>query len=292
MKMPRRLEVLSFLFRKIPDRIRGRWQLARLLMGRALDQTDCMLKTSDGQLVQVPCLREPIAFSILVDGTYEPETWNVIKARLPVGGAFVDIGANVGLFSLQAAKHVGPSGRVVAVEASEKIFAFLERNVRLSGYSNVQCLAIAATNNNDAEISFYDAPSEKFGMGSMAPQFNMSPRLVAGRTLDTILSDLGITHVDVLKVDVEGFEAAVFRGAAQTCTSAWKPTIVFEFLDWAEERAHEETGAAQEVLLGYGYALKKIGKRGDLVDLPSTPLKEGGAMLVAIPIDNFGKRMD
>lgn len=76
-------------------------------MGDALDISNVRLETSDGHIIHVPCLREPVAFSILIDGTYEEATWEAIKGYLPRDGVFVDVGANVGLFSLQAAKYFG-----------------------------------------------------------------------------------------------------------------------------------------------------------------------------------------
>jgi FkbM family methyltransferase len=284
MSLSLRVKLLSFLFRRTPRWVRGRWRLARLLMGSALDDTGGTLKTNDGHLIQVPCLREPVAFSILVDGSYEEETWHVIKAHLPNNGVFVDIGANVGLFTLKAAKYLGNSGKVISIEASPKIFPYLQRNITSSGYQNISCLAIASTDHDDVEIPFYDAPDDHFGMGSLAPQFNMPPKFVVGATLDTLLTDLGISHVDVVKVDVEGFEAAVFRGAAQTFTSHNKPIVVFEFLDWAEERAGYTAGAAQSLLLEYGYSLMKIGKAGTLGNALVEPIWVGGTMLVAIPV--------
>jgi FkbM family methyltransferase len=253
-------------------------------MGSALDATDAVVETTDGLAIQVPCLREPVAFSILVDGSYEAETWKVIKAYLPANGVFVDVGANVGLFSLQVAKHIGLGGRVLAIEASEQIFAYLQRNIRSSGVENADCLQIAVTDQDGVEMEFYDAPVEHFGMGSLAPQFNAAPKLVVGRTLDKILNEMGIQKVDVIKVDVEGFEASVFRGAIETLTAGHKPIIVFEFLDWAEKRAGENVGAAQSVILSYGYNLRRIDESGAVEEILAEPVKQGGTMLVATPI--------
>ncbi len=74
------------------------------------------------------------------------------------------------------------------------------------------------------------------------------PMNVATRTLDSVLSELAITSVDVLKVDVEGFEAAVFRGAERLLSGPNPPIVVFEFCDWAEQRSGYCIGDAQRVL--------------------------------------------
>ncbi len=283
MDIPIRTRLLSAMFRKIPRTVRGRWRLAKLLIGRDLDVTDVELSTKGGYALLVPSLHEPVAFGVLIEGDYEIETWNLIREYLPKGGTFVDVGANVGVFTLRAADHVGATGRVVAIEASPSVFPYLQHNVRRSGYKNISCVQVAVSEREGREVAFYDAPATSFGMGSMAPQFGSPAKPVIGKTLDGILKETGVDRVDVVKVDVEGFEAAVFRGAVQMLTSTPRPVIVFEFLDWAEGRAGEELGAAQSILLGHEYILRRLLTNGNLGDVLTQPLTAGGAMIVAIP---------
>lgn len=81
-------------------------------------------------------------------------------------------------------------------------------------------------------------------------------------------------------MDVEGFEAAVFRGANELLTGPTPPTVVFEFLDWAETRSGEEPGTAQRILLGHGYQLALLDQPGREL---AHPVTVGGAMIVARP---------
>src|SRR5262249_39054873 len=130
-------------------------------------------------------------------------------------------------------------------------------------------------------IAFYEAPIAKFGMGALAPQFDASPTMVDVMTLDNLLSDQGIARVDALKVDVEGFEAAVFRGAERVLTGPRPPIVVFEFCDWAERRARGTcVGDAQRLIRDYGFTVSRLrdfGAKAPLCDL----LLEGSEMLVA-----------
>ena len=120
-------------------------------------------------------------------------------------------------------------------------------------------------------------------MGSLAPQFSSKPTAVAGKTLDHILSEEGIEHVDLLKVDVEGFEFHVFQGARKLLTSEKPPLIAFEFCDWAEARVPQgKAGNAQQLLREWGYEIWRLSdyvRRG-------RPLREalisGFEMLVGI----------
>jgi FkbM family methyltransferase len=223
---------------------------------------------------------EPVAFHLVVDGVYEPELARFILDRLQSAGTFVDVGANVGAFTIPAAKKVGPSGLVLAVEASPQVFPYLEGNVRANRSGNVRLKFVAASDGDSAGVPFYEAPADHFGMGSMAPQFGASPVLVPSRPLDQLLAEEGVTHVDLLKVDVEGFEAQVFRGARKLLTSDRAPVVVFEFCDWAEGRAAGgQTGLGQQVLRGFGYNLFRL-KGREMVR--TDPITAGFENLVAV----------
>jgi FkbM family methyltransferase len=272
------------IVRALPRSLRGRWRVARWLLGRELlDRRDCVVDTGSGMLFLVPSLREPVAFGLLVDGDYEPATWQAIAAYLPRNGTFIDVGANLGLFSVKAAAHLRDGGRLLAIEASPSMHRYLEENLRLAECRNVTVSKLAITGGDGSDVSFYEAPREKFGMGSLAPQFESSAVQVPGRTLDSLCGELAFDRVDVIKIDVEGFEAEVFVGASRLLSSPDKPVIVFEFLDWAERRSGREPGFAQSLLLDYGYRLHVIEESGKPSPPLAAPVVAGGAMLLAVP---------
>jgi hypothetical protein len=95
-------------------------------------------------------------------------------------------------------------------------------------------------------------------MGSLAPQFHDSPTVVPTKSLDDILRQIGTQRVDILKVDVEGFEVAVFQGAIHLLNGNRPPMIVFEFVDWAETRGGFRPGQAQEFLRRSGFAVYRF----------------------------------
>src|SRR5262249_51195418 len=154
--------------------------------------------------------------------------------NLRPGGSFVDVGANIGVLTLVAARVVGASGRLLAAEASERIFTYLGDNLCRNGLSHVALRRCAVCEEDFKSKDFYDAPVQRFGMGSLAPQFSASATPVPTRTLDSLLKEAHFPGVDVLKVDVESFEAAVFRGAGDLLSGERPPLVLFEFVDWAE----------------------------------------------------------
>jgi len=261
----------------------GKARSARLILRSFLQAQDVTVNDGAGFKYVVPSLHEPVAFHLLTDGAYEPETLRFVLSRLGPGSTFVDVGANIGALTIPAARKMGAAGTVVAIEASPRIFPYLAHNVAINGISNVRLWCCAANDIASPGLPFYEAPADHFGMGSLGAQFHSEPSVVPGETLDRILAEENVTAVTVLKVDVEGFESAVLRGAANLLNSPHAPIVIFEFCDWAEARvANAKVGEAQRLLREYGYTLWLL---HDFDRRRSRPLERdltvGSAMLVA-----------
>ena len=279
-----KLKPLSVLMRLLPTALPGKARLARQLLGAALGARDYELRDGDGCAYVIPSLREPIGFHLLIDSVYEPASHKFLLSRLHAGGVFVDVGANIGVFTVPAALRAGPKGVVLAIEPAPAIAGYLRRNIVLNGLKNVRVKQCAAFERNEDELPFYHAPTEHFGMEALAAQFHDSPISVPGRTLDDLLAEEQLARVDLIKIDVEGFEASVLQGASQLLKRQDAPTILFEFCDWAEARVPgRQIGDAQRVLLDYGYKIHRLDDvlAGREKPLP-TVLVEGFEMLVAI----------
>ena len=275
---------IARLLRFVPPGTRGKTRLARWLMTRDDIAGEAEVVDRFGLRFSLPSLAEPIAFHLLIDGVYEPDVLSFIVGHLRTrqpDAVFVDVGASVGALTMPVARAISPSGRVIAVEASTRIIGYLSRNVAANALGNVHCVAAAATD-VEGEVDFYEAPIDHFGMGSMGAQFHARPSAVVGRPLDDILTEASIQRVDVLKIDVEGFEAKALRGAEHLLRGANPPVVVFEFIDWAEARLPGGApGDAQCLLRDWGFRIFRL---EDFVR-GGNPLTEilttGGEMLVA-----------
>lgn len=279
--------LVSSVFRAIPAGWRGKARLARWALGRSQRQDDVLLPTRWGELV-IPSLQEPIGFHLLIDGVYEPECVRFLEQHLQPGGSFVDVGANIGVLTLVAARLVGATGQLLAAEASEKMFSYLGENLSRNGFPHVALRRCAVCEEDYKSKEFYEAPVDRFGMGSLAPQFYAPPTAVPTRTLDSLLKEAEFPAVDVLKVDVEGFEAAVFRGAGNLLSGEKPPLVLFEFADWAETRAGSPAGLAQQILREKGYRIARLPDWLDSKKLLEQPVVSGQTMLVGLPPDRHG----
>jgi hypothetical protein len=119
-------------------------------------------------------------------------------------------------------------------------------------------------------------------MGSVGPQFDLPPVVLRQVALDELLDGMGISHVDVVKLDVEGSELGVLQGLKRRLIGSRPPKILFEFCDWAEARiAGQVPGAAQAFLNSLGYKTFQLGRRGRTGAQIYQPLSTGSAMLLS-----------
>ena len=146
-------------------------------------------------------------------GIWEPNLAYFIKERLERNShrTFIDVGANVGFFSLLAAKLLS-TGKVVAIEAFPSFYEKLLENVRLNKNNNIRVINLAATE-KPCQISIYHAGNSNEGATtSLKGKFQSEPVEVKGLPLSDILSDSEIKMAKLIKIDTEGAEYSVLRG--------------------------------------------------------------------------------
>jgi FkbM family methyltransferase len=170
----------------------------------------------------------------LFNPDYNLEELDFLRAHTPLGGVFIDVGANVGTYSMVLARHVGASGKVIAIEPHPVIHARLAFNRAASDVSQVTLVA-AAAGASDGELMI---ESDGSNLGASHIVTNQSAACaipVPSFRLHRILDDAGLDYVHALKIDIEGFEDRVmttfFRQAPE---SLWPHAIVIEHLSRSE----------------------------------------------------------
>ena len=148
-------------------------------------------------------------------GLFEPNLTAFISQRLRVGDTFIDVGANVGYFTLLASRIVGPEGSVVSIEASPSTHAALRKNLETNGATNVRTVNIAAFD-CEASVPIYFLPEEEFTSGaSIFRTIGPQEAIVPAKPLATILSPRELSKARLIKIDVEGAEERVVAGLLQ-----------------------------------------------------------------------------
>ena len=196
---------------------------------------------------------------------YNLEELDFLRAQTPVGGVFVDVGANVGTYAMVLARHVGAGGRVIAIEPHPVTHARLAFNRAASGFPQVTPVA-AAAGASDGELMI-ETDGDNLGASHIVSDQGSGNALrVPSFRLQRILDDAAISQVDALKIDVEGFEDRVLTGFFKHAPpSLWPRAVVIEHLSrhqWLDDciadmraRGYAETGKTRSNTLlvrGYG----------------------------------------
>ncbi len=176
--------------------------------------------------------------------------------HLREGDIFFDIGAHYGYFTLLASALVGSNGRVVAFEAAPATFPVLKTNTR--NITNVSAHDLALSD-KEALLTFYEFPNlyseyntlniEQFKGERWFTRYPPREIRIPSVRLDTFVTEMGLRPT-VLKIDVEGAEDSVMRGA-QTYLTVQAPLIVMEYL--AQKRHNASHRRAEEMLRALGY---------------------------------------
>jgi len=145
-------------------------------------------------------------------GVWEPQITAWISRCLAPGDTFVDVGANIGYYSLLASRLVGSSGKVVAIEASPKTFSELTHNLEINGVKNVRAVNLAASE-YEGHVKVYRGHEHNTGLTTLldGQGFELECEVHA-LPLSRILSLEELNSARLIKIDVEGAEWSVVAG--------------------------------------------------------------------------------
>jgi FkbM family methyltransferase len=209
------------------------------------------------------------------------------RQRLRAGMTVVDVGANQGQFALFAASLVGPTGRIHSFEPSPGTYATLLENIRLNPHAAERIVAnCKAVNDRPGTVTFHEYAPEYSVFNSMHAHKMQSPiinpdgsrdivqptasREVPAVTLDEYCDGQGLKQIDLLKIDVEGWEPNVIRGARKLVAEKRCGAVIFEIsldpLAGTPFTAPDVIRAFEEL----GLAVSRITAEGSLEPVKST----------------------
>jgi FkbM family methyltransferase len=285
-KLPRALRnTLARLLRSLP--VKGRWRIAAPLTRLfPADPATVSLRGVGRMTLDLGVEMQQQLYWAGV-GRDDVRLDRVVRAALPPDGVFVDVGANVGIHALAAARRLeAGGGAVLAFEPHPANYQALLQNVRLNGWRHVNAEHLGLA---DAPAVLTGRASAGGGNWSLASRgdYRFEVRLVR---LDDYLADNPLPRLDVLKVDVEGAEVRVLRGARRAL-QRFRPLIIFEACPaWLAKMGSSPEELFAE-LHDYGYTIRRLPARqlawgpqleaSDLAGLGA----DGWTNLAAVPRD-------
>jgi FkbM family methyltransferase len=249
-------------------------------------KSDTRVTTAVGDTFDVD-LSSTLEWHLWAFGSYEKHFAELFGHLVSPGDRCVDVGANVGVHTVRLARLVGAGGEVIAIEPDPDVRQRAVRNIELNGLANIRVIGAAASD-SAGETRLY-RPSADDTNRARASLLHHPYLIGAVKTVPVVTVDdvCAGAPVALIKIDVEGHEAAVVRGAADTI-ARHAPSVVFEYapelLDdvvaqtpfgWLVERGYEifRIRCARHVLTGRGRLV--------LERLPELPAVGGDMLAVS-----------
>ncbi len=202
-------------------------------------------------------LRDGVQRSLFYRGTYEPVTSGLVTAALGGGDTFLDVGANAGHYTFLAAREVGASGHVHAIEANPSTAQVLADDVSWNALTDVVSVHNLAAFDRSSRLPLYvkDGPSP-IGMCSIRPsQGSRAVEHVDAMPLDELLPD---AEPAVIKVDVEGADFRALSGMRRMIERSRPRLVVVEAEDEQLRRFGDSTQELKSYMRRVGYSSKPI----------------------------------
>lgn len=216
----------------------------------------------NGMIIEVDP-RDYVGREIMDHGCFEPETVQYIQTFLKPGMVFCDVGANIGQYSLIASKLVGSVGRVHSFEPYPLIYKVLQRNLKRNHCANVECNHVALDEQDGLQL-LYLSDCKGFGSTSLAPAEHYSGVHVTVPTtsLDKYVEARSVKRVDLMKIDVEGAELRVLKGATCLLDTNRDIVLIIELNDTAARRFQHSAAELVLYLQNIGFRLFRFEKAG------------------------------
>lgn len=200
-------------------------------------------KVDSGALMKLGVV-DVIERTLLLHGSWDQDIAKAMRESIQLGATVIDIGANIGYFSLLASQLVGPQGKVLCIEPSHKNLSRLSEHLWLNRCSNTTVLSVAAGSNHGwADISF--PTYNNAGAATLRPLHSLQSQRTLLVALDDVFESHGLSP-DFMKLDVEGFELEALKGMQRTLTRC-RPTIVCELT----EKFLNELGQSSRELISF-----------------------------------------
>ena len=223
--------------------------LPKWLLSDPKETASYILKTNHDFFLRInPSEDTGVELSLHETGTYEKGILSFLQDHLKKGDCFIDVGANIGLMSIFASNCVGNEGQVLAYEAHPKTAELLKENIGLNQLLNIQVCQYAL-GSEEGQTKIYDNW-----------QINRGGASLIVKTDDSVAFDIEIDQLDnkipsnlipkVIKIDVEGFELEVLKGASETIKK-FQPILIVEFSK-IRENVHESGAQLVEIIKTFG----------------------------------------
>lgn len=249
-----------------------------------------LLKTASGLKMYVDSRDVSISPHLILDGVWEEWTEAVLRRLVRSGMTVIEVGANIGYFTLTMARAAGSNGRVFAFECDPELAQTARDNVEINGLQRVAAVLELAVGDRNGTATFYRADRHRGG-GSTVKGLEQNPMMASDQrtalevpmtTLDAFIAQAKI-QPDLIKLDAEGAEAAILRASPELFGSPRPLTIVMEFFPRFVREAGDDPAALLHFMVEHGFTLEAISekrRRGEPVAVETLLARESAELVL------------
>lgn len=241
------------------------------IKGKTGFKNGLVLKQIQGSKMYLDTSDPGISRELLRTGVHEKFATKIIQKEISSGMTIIDIGANLGYYTLLESLIVGKEGQVYAIEPVPSNFNILLENIKVNGYTNVKvyCKAISSKSGTSI-IALTDASNWGCMLNMKAPivsaymkqkMHRLTRQIIKVDTisLDDFVEQEGIKQINMIRMDIEGYEVEVIKGMLKTLKNTPSPLkLFFEIHNKVFKNPEITIGALLEQLLHFGFKPKYI----------------------------------
>lgn len=209
----------------------GKFRILRSIRDRIYNllrpRSEMIIEVQGFKMLVDPSLTGGVTPQLLLDGVFEPFETQIIKNILKPGFVFVDIGANIGYYSLLASTIVKDEGKVIAFEPEPINFRTLRENVRLNNFCNIICEQLAISDKDETKYLFID--SQNAGGHHLYDSKDGAKAIAVKATSLDAYCDNKFKKLDLIKMDIQGYEPIALRGMRKQLELNYDIKIFTEF---------------------------------------------------------------
>ena len=248
--------IYCYILRPWPLRDITNWIIKRLLP----------IKVKIGNYFLYLNPNDPVVSGAIFFNVYEKSESKFIKSSCFEGMNILDIGANIGYYTALFSQLAGVNGTVIAVEPDEESYKYLTKSVNSFNYKNVFSFRLAASDTKQ-KLPLYISKDNRGDNRLYSNNKKRNSIIVECLTVDELLKNNKIENLDLIKIDVQGYEPKVLKGMRNIVKSSKKLTILSEFWPKGILEAGEKPKEFLTTLRKMQFQLFELKKNGSLIIL-------------------------
>jgi len=210
-----------------------------------------ILRYENGIAFNISTKKNSMSKSLVLQEHTESNETKFLKKIIKPGQTVLDVGANMGWYSIHFSKWVGQRGKIFAFEPVPEIYEELESNIKLNCCQNIIIFNCALGNQNESVL--FNVSDFEGGSGASSENLKFGKEIkVSKRKLDDLMNDQNLDNIDFLKIDIEGGELNMLKGA-EKLIEKYKPKMLLEIVDIHCDRFKYSPEDVCNFLINKGY---------------------------------------